>query len=868
MKYAIYDKAAEGYLTSMEFNTEVPGTEVTFSCGYNEYITEAKLLDTPKEATDAIVRIGRLKFVDKGRFVMHSFDDTFKDQYIISEAGNPTKVVDNITVDLDGNINVKYGTMISHWSATSIEYAVNRMNALQKAKSPKYAAWCNTFDIYKVIKAIDEKGFVNYQFIKVTDNGLTEYAKEEVDPLNKRIDELEKANAMLVDNVNYNNECRVALADMIRAIKYAICSRVSDKRVNYISYMTDKIKDDEIFNRPELKTTKNDIPKICKHLTSFTTDSLNKCIEELEKANYELGVQVTARGVTANRLHEENDDLKNKVESIKKEARNWKKLYENADADKKELKNVIDVIYDDLKSETICDDLKDTLNALEHNSGLEHICMPTKASYILDNGNWLTAKDEICTIIDQIITIMDSRELNQNVAFSAEGDLHLARGLAADIIDICEANDEFDITLKKFSELYEAINAMHNCDNDSILYTFKSVLLIFSKINSNLENVVSENVVWKNKAQKAAKDLDDQKKLNDANKATIARMVVEKHAMDKELSDAADALNEVNDKNDALSDMLRETTDSVADIMLATRTIDNDKMISDLTDVSLKIGVKTVDDGPIYGISVILNILIRKIKEATEWKARTEEAICKCKTKDADYETLKNKLEACEVILDSTHDLLIKTIKEKDKAMDYCINDVGLTKEIQKYTSIRDALAEVIYAIRNAIFNRNSDAFNCIESRMKNDSDFNSDPFMAGIRENIIDICTAEKKNIANNDLKNSEIARLANKNDKRKEILELRADISRLLKEKEMYKRIANSVYGIGIPSRCNGKQAFCDIATGKKILIDKEKYDDLMECVNNISLTYEMMKLTPFSMDRPSWLSGIINRINNLTK
>jgi lipoate synthase len=82
------------------------------------------------------------------------------------------------------------------------------------------------------------------------------------------------------------------------------------------------------------------------------------------------------------------------------------------------------------------------------------------------------------------------------------------------------------------------------------------------------------------------------------------------------------------------------------------------------------------------------------------------------------------------------------------------------------------------------------------------------------------------------------------------------------------MYKRIANSVYGIGMPSRCNGKQMFCDITTGKKILIDKEKYDDLMECVNNISLTYEMMKLTPFSMDRPLWLSGIINRIEDLTK
>jgi hypothetical protein len=180
MKYAIYDKAADGYLTSMEFDTEVPDTEVTFSCGYNEYITEAKLLDTPKEATDAIVRIERLKFVDKGRFVMHSFDDTLKDQYIISEAGTPTKVVDNITIDLDGTINVKYGTMAYHWSASSLEYVITRMNALQKAKSPIYTAWCNTFDIYRVISIIDERSCGHYQFIKVTEKGLIEYEKDEV----------------------------------------------------------------------------------------------------------------------------------------------------------------------------------------------------------------------------------------------------------------------------------------------------------------------------------------------------------------------------------------------------------------------------------------------------------------------------------------------------------------------------------------------------------------------------------------------------------------------------------------------------------------------------------------------------------------
>jgi hypothetical protein len=239
---------------------------------------------------------------------------------------------------------------------------------------------------------------------------------------------------------------------------------------------------------------------------------------------------------------------------------------------------------------------------------------------------------------------------------------------------------------------------------------------------------------------KAEKALNDQKKMNETFNTAIVRYRNEKRAMDKELSDAADALKEVNDKNDALADMLREITDCIGDIMVATRTVDRDKMISDLRSISCKMGVKTADDGPIYGISIILNTLIINAKEATDWK------------------------------------------NHADKAIDYCINDVGLTKEIQKYTSIRDALAEVIYAIRNAIFNRNSDAFNCIESRMRNDSDFNSDPFMAGIKENIIDICAAEKKNIANHDLKNSEIARLANKNDKRKIILELRANISRLL--------------------------------------------------------------------------------------
>lgn len=199
MKYAIYDKAAAGYLTKIEF--ELGCSEHTqFECGYNEYITEAQLLDTPKEAADVIVRIESFKFMDKGRFVIHSFDDTLKDQYIISNAINPTKVVDNITVNLEGEIDVKYGTMTSHWSTDSLEYAIVRMNALQKAKNPKYTAWCNTFDICKVITVIDEKSCTHYQFINVTEKGLTEYAKNEVDPLNKRIEELKNKYESTTEN--------------------------------------------------------------------------------------------------------------------------------------------------------------------------------------------------------------------------------------------------------------------------------------------------------------------------------------------------------------------------------------------------------------------------------------------------------------------------------------------------------------------------------------------------------------------------------------------------------------------------------------------------------------------------------------------
>lgn len=561
MKYAIYDKAANGYLTDMDVYI-VCFTDTWFTCAYTEYITNAKLLDTKKDATDAVARIENTKFMDKGRFVIHSFDDALYDQYIISEAGNPTKVVDNITVDLDGTINVKYGTMISHWSTISLNYAIDRMNALQKAVSAIYTSWNNTFDIYKVINIMDEKEHTHYQFVNVTITGLTKYEKEE--------EKEEK--------------------------------------------------------------------------------------EELEKANYELGEQVAERGAVANRLLDENNSLKTKVESIKKEARDWKKLYENANRER----NIL-----------------------------------SKKYYA-----------------------------------------YASKAIANNIVDICEADDEFNITLKKFSELYEAVNAVHNTDDDPIMYAFNSVLSIFSTINSKLENFADEIVSWKNKAQKAEKALEDKKKLNDANKATIAYLTIKKMAKDKELSD---------------------------------------------------------------------------------WKMRAEET----------EKSLNNQLELNHGVCDENHELRVA----------------------------RDCSAEIIHAIRNAIVDGNADAFDCIESRMRHDSDFNSDPFMAGVRENVKDICTAEKKNIANNDLKNSEITRLTEERDKS-------------LEQKEFYKRQANSVYGMIIPGRCCGKQLTADILSGKKIPISKKKYDDLMECVNNISLTYEMMKLNQFSMDRPSWLSGVINRINNLTK
>jgi uncharacterized coiled-coil DUF342 family protein len=564
MKYAIYDKAAEGYLTTMDFDTEVPDNYTRYAVGYNEYITKARLLDTKEEAADVVTRIESFKFMDKGRFVMHSFDDTLKDQYIISEAGTPTKVVESITVDIDGNINVKYGTMITHWSATSLEYAINRMTALQKAKGSRYTDWCNTFDIYKVIKAIDEKGFVNYQFIKVTEKGLTEYAKEEVDSLNKRI-------------------------------------------------------------------------------------------EELERANYEFGKRLNSRGTLVTNLRVENTNLKNKIESIKKEARNWKTMYENAKRDREVLTNVIDNIYDDLSSTDICKDLKETYAYVESLSELNYIKIHNDDTA---DGKpiYIRAAAEFKYIINQIITIMESLELNQSVAFASADEVHKARGVAYDIIAICEANDEFYITLKKFSELYEVVNAVYNTKDDPIMHAFNSVLLIFSKVNSNLENVVSENVVWKNKAQKAEKELNDQKKMNDANKATIAQMVNVKRAMDKELSD---------------------------------------------------------------------------------WKMRTEEAI-------------------------------------------------------RDYTKCNEALGEW------------------------------------------------------------------------KKKYRAIQEERDKALERAEKFKGVANSVYGMTIPSRCNGKQMFCDIATGKKILIDKKKYDELVEWIDAINTTYDTM----FFMNKPAYLPIMIEHLNDLTK
>lgn len=560
MRFAIYDKAADGYLTKMDFITDIPDTALGLQCEYNEYITDAKFLDTKDEAVAVVTRIESFKFMEKGRFVIHSFDETLGDQYVISEAGNPTKVVENITVDIGGTVNVKYGVMPMHWSCSHLAYAINRLNRLQEAASPKYGAWRCTFDIYKVITVIDERSCNHYQFINVTTKGLEEYAKRHDE------EELETSNSELRNEL-YDSKCKIS-------------------------------------------------------------------------------------------------KLYDKIESIKKEARNWKTMYESEAETLDILKDVIDIIYSDLQSVTACDDLKDTLKALGHNSDLDHIYMPTKTNYILDNGDALTAKDEICYIINQII-IMNSRELNQSVAFSSAEEVIRAKSLANDIILICEADDKFDVTLKKFSQLYEAVNDPRD-DDYVITYAFKGVLEIFSSLEDHVRDII-----------------------------------------------------------------------------------------------------------------------------------------------------------------DKKHRLRVA----------------------------RNAIAEVMFAMRNAIYNNDRDAFCCINDRMIHDSDFSSDPFMAGVRENIRDICNACFRNIENNNLKNSEIARLTKERD---DALEL----------KEMYKRQANSVYGMSIPCRCNGKQMFYDITTGKKILVDKEKYDDLVECVNTINTTYDILKCADLTMNKPLWFDGIISRIENLTK
>lgn len=589
MKYAIYDKAADGYLTKMVF--EVGYSQNTqFECALTEYITNAELLDTKEAATTAIANIEGFKFMEKGRFVVHSFDDELADQYIISEAGNPTKVVDNITVDLDGTINVKYGTMALHWSASSLGYVINRLNRLQDTSNPLiYKPWYNTFKIYKVITIIDEKEHTHYQFINVTIQGLVKYEK----------DEEEK-------------------------------SLVVGKDITDV------------------------------------TDPLNKRIEELEASN--------------NGLRNELYDSERKIECIKKEAHTWKSIHKSEGAALGILKDVIDTIYTDLQSVTACDDLKDTLKALSHNSDLDHIFMPTKTSYILDNGNCLTAKDEIYYIVNQMIVILESRELNQSVAFSSAEEVDRAKKLANDIIDICEATtDPFEVTLKKFSQLYEAVNDPSD-DDDTIMHAFKAVLEIFSALEDKVRNIIDESVTWKHKAIKAEKALAGQKALNNANADTIERMRM------------------------AGADWKRRAEDAIHDYT--------------------------------------------KCNEALgEWKR-------KYKAKDADYEMLQNKLKACEIILESIQSSLTATIKERDKAIE-----------------------------------------------------------------------------------------------------------------QKEFYRIQANSVYGMTVPCGCNSKQMFYDVATGKKILVDKEKYDNLVECVNTINTTYDILKCADFTMNKPVWFDGIIHRIKNLT-
>lgn len=57
-------------------------------------------------------------------------------------------------------------------------------------------------------------------------------------------------------------------------------------------------------------------------------------------------------------------------------------------------------------------------------------------------------------------------------------------------------------------------------------------------------------------------------------------------------------------------------------------------------------------------------------------------------------------------------------------------------------------------------------------------------------------------------------------------------------------------------------------DILSGKKIPVNKEKYDDLVEYVNNINITYEILGHTIIPMDKPVWFDGIIKQIEDLAK
>jgi hypothetical protein len=213
--------------------------------------------------------------------------------------------------------------------------------------------------------------------------------------------------------------------------------------------------------------------------------------------------------------------------------------------------------------------------------------------------------------------------------------------------------------------------------------------------------------------------------------------------------------------------------------------------------------------------------------------------------------SLKAKVEDLEKALDDqkklneTFNTTIVRYRNEKRDMD---------KEFKELFSIRNSLAEVIFAIRNAIYNNDSDAFRCIENRMKFDADFNSDPFMAGVKENIKDICFGEKKNIANHELKDGEIAKLAEKIEKLKSQF--------------------NSMYGYDVMitgGRCCGKQLMADILNGKKIPISKDKYDSILTSLKLIDISYEGVYGTTIRISpkpKPTWLPGLMTEIKNLTK